>query len=90
MNLKSVSSFILDAWYPFLGEIRGKDCEEQGMLNIIDEDECKAACEELEIPIKTLKDGRICYRAGNGKCRQQNSSGAKWRRICKKEGNLCI
>ena len=58
------------------------------MLNIINKEECKAACDELEIDIGTLRDNRICFRAGNNKCRQQNSAGATTSRICKKEGDL--
>ena len=56
------------------------------MLNIRDRDECKAACDALGIPIDKLVNGRICFKAGNGKCRQQNTAGAKTSRICKNEG----
>ena len=71
-----------------LGETRFIDCEDQGMLNIRDRDECKAACDALGIPIDKLVNGRICFKAGNGKCRQQNTAGAKTSRICKNEGKL--
>ena len=74
-----------DVWRYILGETGGKDCEEQGMLNIMDHDECKAACNELEIPIRNLEDTRICYRSTEGTCRQQTKFGPKWSRICKKE-----
>ena len=73
-----------------LGETRFSDCEDQGMLNIRDRDECKAACDALGIPIDKLVNGRICFKAGNGKCRQQNTAGAKTSRICKNEGKLWI
>ena len=73
-----------------MGETRFKDCEEQGMSNIRDRDECKAACDELGILIDTLVDGRICFRAGNNKCRQQNAAGVKTSRICKVIGILRI
>ena len=72
-----------------VGERGFKDCEDQGMLNIMNEDECKEACEELKIPLGRLKDNAICFKAGNKKCRQQDSNGgAKTSRICKKEGIL--
>lgn len=58
------------------------------MINIKDSEECKAACEALKIPIDKLVNGRICFRAGNKKCRQQNTAGAQTSRICKKAGKL--
>ena len=45
--------------------------------------QCEAACLELEIaPIATLKDGNECYKAGNGKCRQDGKNGAGAFLIC--------
>ena len=44
--------------------------------------QCEAACLELEIPIATLKDGNACYKAGNGKCRQDGKHGAGAFLIC--------
>ena len=73
-----------------MGETRFKDCKEQGMENIRDRDECKTACDELGIPVDKLVDGRICFMAGNRKCRQQNVAGAKTSRICKVKGILRI
>ena len=58
------------------------------MLNIRDRDECKTACEALKIPIDKLVNGKICFRAGNSKCRQQNTGGAQTSRICKIEGKF--
>ena len=72
-----------------VGEKGFKDCVDQGMLNIMNEDECKDACEELKIPLGRLKKNAICFKAGNKKCRQQGAKGgAKTSRICKKEGIL--
>ena len=73
-----------------MGEPRFKDCEEQGMANIRNRDECKTACDELGIPVDKLVDGRICFVAGNNKCRQQNAAGAKTSRVCKVKGILRI
>ena len=44
--------------------------------------QCEAACLELELPIATLKDGNECYKAGNGKCRQDGKNGAGAFLIC--------
>ena len=71
-----------------LGKTRFIDCEDQGMLNIRDLDECKAACDALGIPIGKLVNGRICFKAGKGKCTQENTAGAKTSRICKNEGRI--
>ena len=74
-----------------VGERGFKDCEDQGMLNIMSKDECKDACEELKISLGKLRNNAICFKAGNGKCRQHGASGgAKTSRICKKEGILRI
>ena len=49
--------------------------------------ECEIACAQLEMKVGVLKDGRICYRAGNGYCRQDGRIGSKASLICKNEGN---
>ena len=71
-----------------VGDPEFKDCEEQGMLNIRDSDECNDACEELEMDVVKLRDNMICFSVNN-RCRQQNkSANKKSKRICKKEGSL--
>ena len=83
--------FVSEASRYEVGEKGFKDCEDQGMLNIMNEDECKDACEELNIPVDRLKNNAICFKAGNKKCRQQDAKGgAKTSRICKKEGILRV
>ena len=52
------------------------------------EDECKTACNELGIVLEKLKDNRLCYLAGNNKCRQTGKPGSKSSRVCKKIGRL--
>ena len=49
--------------------------------------ECEIACAQLEMKVGVLKDGRVCYRAGNGSCRQDGRIGSKASLICKNEGN---
>ena len=54
---------------------------------IMDRNECKNACDMLEIITGTLKNNnKACYRAGNGKCRQDgrfNGPNTKISLICK-------
>ena len=45
--------------------------------------ECNDACSELEIgPIASLSDGKPCYQAGNGKCRQDGRQGKSASLVC--------
>ena len=91
ISLIKFKSFIAGAPSYVLGDTGFKDCEDQGMLNIMSKDECKDACEELKISLGQLRNNAICFKAGNGKCRQHGASGgAKNSRICKKEGILRI
>ena len=86
-----INWFISESSRYQVGEKGFKDCEDQGMLNIMSKDECKDACEELKISLGQLRNNAICFKAGNGKCRQHGASGgAKTSRICKKEGILRI
>ena len=52
--------------------------------------ECKSACNELEIPLsgKPFKNGKPCFRGGNGKCFQNGRHGKKAKLICTKKGIL--
>ena len=52
--------------------------------------ECKSACNELEIPLsgKPFKNGKPCFRGGNGKCFQNGRRGKKAKLICTKKGIL--
>ena len=61
---------------------------------IIDKQECKDACTQLMMQTGTLRNNKPCYRAGNGKCRQDGrykvGKGAKTSPICKNTGILDI
>ena len=51
--------------------------------------ECTEACDALEKNYVQLKNGRLCYVAGNGRtCKQDGRHGAKASLICK--GNRTI
>ena len=57
---------------------------------IMDRNECKNACDILEMMTGTLKNNKVCYRAGNGKCRQDgrfNGQNTKISLICKSTSN---
>ena len=57
---------------------------------IMDRNECKNACNMLQMITGTLKNNKVCYRAGNGKCRQDgrfNGQNTKISLICKSNGN---
>ena len=51
----------------FRGE-KGGSCENGSM--IIDKQECENACTELNIDSGAMQNGKPCYQAKNGKCRQ--------------------
>ena len=54
----------------------------------MDKTECATACNELgATPTKNLKNGKPCYRAGNGKCRQNGGHRSGASLICKNKGN---
>ena len=57
--------------------------------------ECIAACTELGVVLGKgvglgLRDGKECYKAGNGKCRQDAHHKARASLICKNEGTTGI
>ena len=71
----------------FLGIKGEKTCA--GGNVIMDTIGCRDACDFLEIPRRgTFKEGRNCYKALNGKCRQDGRQGKKVFLICKSAGNL--
>ena len=50
--------------------------------------ECEAACSELGIgPLARLRNEKPCYKAGNGKCRQDANQGARASLICKHDAD---
>ena len=48
---------------------------------------CETACTELGLSAGTLKDNNACYKAGNGKCRQDGRQGSKVNLVCMSDGN---
>ena len=57
--------------------------------------ECIAACTELGVVLGKgvglgLRDGKECYKAGNGKCRQNAHHGVRASLICRNEATTGI
>ena len=71
----------------FIGA-KGGSCENGSMIT--DRIECKDACSALDMAMGTLKNNKACYKAGNGKCRQDGRykirQGSKLSPICKNIG----
>ena len=70
----------------FLGERGERQCL-NGVL-IMDAVICRNACNFLELPLGgPFKDSKPCYKAKNGKCRQDGRHGSKVFIVCKNSGN---
>ena len=77
----------------FLGEIfiLGEQGRKQCLVGskVLDTKECKEACAKLGIQLSnSFKNGRPCFKAGNGKCKQTASIGAKASLVCKAIGKI--
>ena len=56
---------------------------------VMDQDECKEACTSLGIRLSnTFKNGKRCFKAGNGVCKQSGSIGSKALLVCKESGKI--
>ena len=63
-------------------EAKGKESCSLGS-KITSRIECEKACSKLYVgPLATLKDGKACYKAANGKCRQDGRRGSGASLIC--------
>ena len=62
-----------------------KQCQDGSEVR--DTNECKEACRGLGIRLSNMfKNGKTCFKAGNGACRQSGTIGAKASLICKHLG----
>ena len=52
--------------------------------------DCKTACDTLGKNIGRMKNGKECYIAGNGDCRQAGRRGKKSSLVCMERGNFGI
>ena len=85
MNVELHVMFFYPLAY-FLGEKGERLCQVGDLID--SKDECRIACDVLEMPIGRLKERRPCYRAGNGKCKQDGRHGSSATMICKNKGNF--
>ena len=54
---------------------------------VTDKNECKEACISLGIRLSNIfKNGKPCFQAGNGACKQSGSVGSKASLVCKELG----
>ena len=65
----------------FLGKKGEKDC--QGGAPVTDKATCESACIKLDLPVKKLSDGFVCYKNKKGKCFQNGKNDKKSRLVCK-------
>merc|ERR1711936_966444 len=67
----------------FLGAKGFKSCTNGSAIT--NKTECVAACNYLKLPLKSMTDGKNCFRAGNGDCKQSGSHGSTAKLVCKKQ-----
>ena len=73
----------------FVERMAQRTCSNGSM--ILDRNECASACNHLgSTPSNNLNNGRPCYIARNGKCRQNGAHGSGASLICKHTGNQII
>ena len=72
---------------PYLLADKGLTVCPSGYLSITTTSVCETACTELGLSSGSLKDNNACYKAGNGKCRQDGRQGSKVNLVCRNEGN---
>ena len=77
----------LDTQY-FIEDVGQKSC--QNGTKIMNAQGCTTACNTLTTNIGRMKDGKPCYIAGNGNCRQAGRGGKKSSLVCMQKGNLGI
>ena len=77
----------LDTEY-FIEDVGQKSC--QNGTKIMNAQDCTTACNTLTTKIGRMKDGKPCYIAGNGNCRQAGRGGKKSSLVCMQKGNLGI
>lgn len=87
--MKFISFVCLDtvSEMDYIVQDKGEKVCQQGSA-ILDTSECKIACDQLNVKTGTLRNGKPCYVAGNGKCRQDAGLGPKASLICKNSGYL--
>ena len=86
MSSKASYSFITTSEVSYAFEKKGEKSCSSGSI-IISKSECEIACAQLQLKMGVVRDGKPCYKAGNGKCRQDGRAGKEASLICTSEGN---
>ena len=84
-NLQICSYNILGL--PYTIEAQGESSCQKGTV-IMTASQCKTACNQLEKEVGLLRTGKVCYIAGNGKCRQDGRKGSKTSLVCYTGGKM--
>ena len=88
-----LTSPVIDRLYDNLGtgqdyylETRGKtSCSGGNLIN--DKETCITACDDLEIPKKSILGGYVCYKDSRGYCYQNGHNGAGASMVCTNKGS---
>ena len=86
VSSKASYSFITTSEVSYAFEKKGEKSCSSGSI-IISTSECEIACAQLQLKMGVVRDGKPCYKAGNGKCRQDGRAGKEASLICTSEGN---
>ena len=74
---------------PYFVGNKGGSCQDGAL--IMTKQECKDACDKLSILAGAMRNSKVCYLAGNNKCRQDGKykpgQSTKTSPICKNNGN---
>ena len=86
-TLKNMSLLVSDSDKQYFIEDVGQNSCQNG-TKVMNAQDCTSACNTLEKNMGKMKDGKACYIAGNGKCRQDGRHGARARLVCMNKGNV--
>lgn len=72
----------------FIEDVGQNSC--QNGTKIMNAQDCTSACNTLEKNTGKMKDGKACFIAGNGNCRQTGRRGKKSSLVCMQRGNISM
>merc|ERR1711936_935593 len=82
--LLTVAIYTIQAEYTyFTGKLGVKSCTNGSVIT--NKTECEKACTQLKLPLKSMTDGKSCFKTGKGECKQSASHGSTAKLVCKKQ-----
>merc|ERR1711936_1494495 len=82
--LLTVAIYTIQAEYTyFTGKLGVKSCTNGSVIT--NKTECEKACTQLKLPLKSMTDGKNCFKTGKGECKQSASHGSTAKLVCKKQ-----